>query len=222
MLPIISAGIAPGAALLCYFYLRDKYEAEPIHMVAKSFLVGFAIVFPIMFLQYAITHEAAIDSPLFEAFVQTSFLEEFFKWFVLYYTVYHHVEFDDYYDGIVYGVAVSLGFATFENILYIFANGIDTAFGRALLPVSSHALYGVIMGYYLGRAKFAITKKRYAWLLLSFFVPFILHGIYDYIMLFFKKNWLVWIVPFMVFLWWLGLKKVKSANQRSRKQTFDL
>ena len=70
------------------------------------------------------------------------------------------MEFDEHYDGIVYGAAVSLGFATVENILYLFANGLESALGRAILPVSSHALFGVIMGYYLGKAKFSEGKEK--------------------------------------------------------------
>ncbi|TDQ41552.1 glutamic-type intramembrane protease PrsW [Aureibacillus halotolerans] len=218
MLPIISAGVAPGAALLCYFYLHDKYESEPFSLVFKMFITGLLIVFPIMFLQYTMHHEIIISSHVFEAFVETALLEEFSKWFVLYYMIYRHVEFDDYYDGIVYGVAVSLGFATLENILYLFANGLDTAFGRALLPVSSHALYGVIMGYYLGRARFKTKASKMPWLLMSFMIPFLLHGVYDLIILSFADNWMMMMIPFMTFLWWLGLKKVKLANRRSRKR----
>ena len=59
----------------------------------------------------------------------------------------------------LYGASVSLGFATVENILYLLSFGIDTAFIRALLPVSSHALFGVVMGYYLGKAKFSQDRK---------------------------------------------------------------
>ncbi|MEH6945092.1 PrsW family glutamic-type intramembrane protease, partial [Bacillus sp. JJ722] len=114
------------------------------------------------------------------------------------------------YDGVVYGSAVSLGFATAENLLYLVANGVEFAFGRAFLPVSSHALFGVIMGYYLGRGKFTENRKR-IFLLLALLVPFVLHGLYDYILLK-ESHWMYFIVPFMIFLWWLGLSKVKKAR----------
>lgn len=89
----------------------------------------------------------------------TSTLEEFFKWLIIIVALYKHVEFDDPYDGILYGASVSLGFATVENILYLLNYGMGEAFLRALLPVSSHALFGVVMGYYIGRAKFTSIKK---------------------------------------------------------------
>src|SRR3954468_5314037 len=210
MLGILSAGIAPGLALLCYLYLKDQFGVEPITLVIKTFFFGSLLVFPIMFIQYVLDTERIISSSIGDAFISTSLLEEFFKWFLVFYTAYLHCHFDEPYDGIVYGASVSLGFATTENILYLIGNGLEFAIGRALLPVSSHAMFGVIMGYYLGKAKFSSQSKR-KWLLLSFIIPFLLHGIYDYI-LYLKTTWIYVMLPFMIFLWWLGLRKVKKAH----------
>ncbi|WP_071459990.1 glutamic-type intramembrane protease PrsW [Bacillus massilinigeriensis] len=210
MLGIVAAGIAPGLALLSYFYLRDQYDSEPLSMVFKTFIFGAILVFPIMFIQYVIQTEVGSQSVISQAFWNAGFLEEFFKWFIIYYTVYKHVVFDEPYDGIVYGASVSLGFATVENIFYLFSNGLEFALGRALLPVSSHALFGVIMGYYLGKGKFS-EKSKAKWIALALLIPLVLHGLYDYI-LFTMKDWLALMVPFMIFLWWLGLVKVKKAR----------
>lgn len=212
MLAIIAAGIAPGVALLSYFYLKDQYEVEPLYMVFRTFIFGAILVFPIMFIQYVITVEGIFPSGVLKAFFTAGFLEEFFKWFILYYIAYKHVEFDELYDGIVYGAAVSLGFASAENILYLLAHGVDMAFGRALLPVSSHALFGIIMGYYLGKGKFSTSiRVKNQFLFLSLLIPFLLHGLYDYIIYSIEK-WIIVIIPFMMFLWWLGLRKVKLAR----------
>ncbi|WHX99117.1 glutamic-type intramembrane protease PrsW [Neobacillus sp. DY30] len=210
MLGILSAGIAPGLALLSYFYLKDEYESEPISVVFRTFMFGALLVFPIMFIQHVFHTENIIKSEFIEAFISSSLLEEFFKWFILFYAIYQHVELDEPFDGIVYGVAVSLGFATVENIFYLIANGIEHAMARALLPVSSHALFGVIMGFYIGKAKFTEGKKA-NWVIASLFFPFVLHGFYDYILIS-QKNWLYMILPFMIFLWWFGLRKVKIAR----------
>ncbi|MBT2689989.1 intramembrane metalloprotease PrsW [Bacillus sp. ISL-47] len=213
MLGILSAGIAPGLALLSYFYLKDQYESEPISMVFKTFLFGALLVFPIMFIQYVLETESVLQSSLLDAFLSSSLLEEFFKWFILFYTIYQHITFDEPYDGIVYGASVSLGFATAENIFYLLALGVEHAIGRALLPVSSHALFGVIMGYYIGKGKFTATATK-KWIALSLFVPFLLHGIYDYILIS-LEHWIYIMFPFMIFLWWLGLRKAKKARAHS-------
>ncbi|MBM4762147.1 glutamic-type intramembrane protease PrsW [Bacillus sp. B15-48] len=215
MLGIVAAGIAPGLALLSFFYLKDQYDSEPISVVFKTFIFGSLLVFPIMFIQYVLKEENVMQGLFFEPFFTMGFLEEFFKWFILFYTVYQHVSFDEPYDGIVYGAAVSLGFATVENIFYLFANGLEYALGRALLPVSSHALFGVIMGYYLGKSKFS-TESKNKMLFLSLFIPVLLHGSYNYILIT-REDWLLLMIPFMVFLWYLGLKKVKKARIMSTK-----
>lgn len=213
MLVIFSAGIAPGLALLSYFYLKDEVESEPIPVVFRTFLFGALLVFPIMFLQHVLQTENVLSPGWLQAYLSTGLLEEFFKWFVLYYAVYQHIAFDEPFDGIVYGAAVSLGFATAENIFYLVGNGVEHAIGRALLPVPSHALFGVIMGYYLGKSKFS-EKRTSKWMWFSLFIPVFLHGSYDYILIT-QEHWLYYIMPFMIFLWWLGLRKVKKARAAS-------
>ncbi len=210
MLGILSAGIAPGLAILIYFYLKDEYESEPVSFVFRVFISGALLVFPIMFIQYVIETEGMMQTNFGRAFFSAGFLEEFLKWFILFHIVYKHAEFDEPYDGVIYGVAVSLGFATAENILYLFVNGLDTAIGRALLPVSSHALFGVMMGYYMGKGKFSPGQTK-IWMIFSFLFPFIFHGIYDYILIA-TDLWLIFLLPFMVFLWWFALRKAKMAR----------
>lgn len=214
---ILSAALAPGLSLLTYLYLRDKYEAEPIHMVLKVFLIGIFLVIPIMVLQRGIEIWLG-QSDFTMAFVQSAGVEEFMKWFVLFHLLYNHTEFDEPYDGILYAGALSLGFATTENLLYSIFMPAD--FGamlmRALLPVSGHMLFGVIMGYYLGRAKFSPTKKkRNFYLVLSVTVPIVLHGLYDWIIVMREQDWIFVIVPFMLLLWIFGLSKMKSAHIKS-------
>lgn len=209
MFAIISAGIAPGIALLSYFYLKDQYDNEPVHMVLRSFFLGVVLVFPIMFIQYVLEKENVGGGSFFVSFLSSGFLEESLKWFILMISVYPHAHFDEHYDGIVYGASVSLGFATLENILYLIGHGVEHAFVRALLPVSCHALIGVIMGFYLGKARFSADKARVKWLTLSLVVPSLLHGSYDFILTA-LSNWIYYMLPFMVFLWWFGLRKAKK------------
>lgn len=211
MFSVISAGIAPGFALLSYFYLKDEFDKEPYRDILRVFILGSILVFPIMFIQYVLDVEQVTNNNYLRAFISAGFLEEFFKWFILYYTVFKYIDIDEHYDGIVYGVAISLGFATVENILYLFSFGLEHALGRAFLPVSSHALFGVVMGYYIGKAKFSEAQLRIKWIMFSFFVPYILHSVYDLILMT-QDYWLMIMIPFMVFLWWLALRKVKKAK----------
>lgn len=215
MITIITAGIAPGFALLSYFYLRDQY-VEPIALVFRMFLFGCLMTFPVMFVQFVCTDEAVLVGSFEQAFLQAGLIEEFAKWIILFYGVYKHAEFNEPFDGIVYGASVSLGFATVENILYLFVYGVDFAFMRAFLPVSGHALFGVVMGYYVGKGKFAHERKRKLWIIISLIFPVFLHGTFDYLLLTFD-NYLYYIIPFMLGLWWLVLHKVRIANEEQLK-----
>jgi RsiW-degrading membrane proteinase PrsW (M82 family) len=215
MLPAAVAAVAPGVALLAYFYLKDKYITEPFALVAKMFMIGVLLVFPIMILQRGLF--LWLSPPEWAmAFLLAGGVEEFFKWFALLYTIFRNKEFDEPYDGIVYAVSVSLGFATLENIFYAVSYQLGPAdlILRALLPVSGHALFGVIMGYYLGLAKFE-PADRNRQLLLALFVPVLWHGLFDYLMGLSATYWVWLIIPLMGALWLRGIRKVHLANLRS-------
>ncbi|WP_054024351.1 glutamic-type intramembrane protease PrsW [Bacillus sp. FJAT-28004] len=213
---VLTAAVAPGVSLLTYLYLRDRYEAEPIHMVIRMFVLGMLVVVPIMVIQRGLQIWLGDHSFVF-AFGESAGVEEFVKWFVLYHVIYNHTEFDEPYDGIVYASAISLGFATLENVLYAIYSPatFGTLLVRALLPVSGHALFGIMMGYYLGKAKFAPKNKTVYFLGISLLLPLLLHGTYDWIMITLRTNWMYFIIPFMIVLWIWGLRKMHHANARS-------
>ncbi|TJY44370.1 intramembrane metalloprotease PrsW [Cohnella pontilimi] len=210
---VLAAALAPGLALLAYFYWKDRYDAEPLPMVAKLFLTGVLIVLPAMILQRGLTLWLG-ESPFVFSFVISSGVEELLKFFVLYHMIFNHTEFDEPYDGIVYATAVSLGFATLENVLYSFLQPVS--FGslmiRALLPVPGHALFGVFMGYSMGRAKFSTGRQVRYHLGLALLLPVLWHGLYDYMMVSVPTGWIWVAVPFMFVLWFRGIRRVNRAN----------
>jgi len=215
ILSIAAAAAAPGVALLSYVYLKDRYEAEPIAMVARLFLFGLLAVFPVMVVQRGLTMWLGSD-PFVFSFATTAAVEEAAKWLVVAIAVFRHAEFDEPYDGIVYATAASLGFATMENLLYALSEpfSVSALMVRALLPVSGHALFGVVMGYYFGRAKFDATARGRA-LAYSILFPTFYHGLFDYALLKSSTHWGWVMVPLMAYLWARGLHKMKRANHRS-------
>ncbi|GAA4870395.1 glutamic-type intramembrane protease PrsW [Paenibacillus vulneris] len=212
---VLAAAIAPGVALLAYFYLKDRYDTEPIHLVMKVFLFGVLLVFPVMVLQRAFVH-ALGENPFVFSFIISAGIEEFLKWFLVYFIIYKHTSFDEPYDGIVYAVAASLGFATLENVFYALLNSssISSLLFRALLPVSGHAMFGVIMGYHLGKAKF-VPHRSARHLAFSLAFPIFWHGVFDYVLATTKTYWIWFMIPLMVFLWIRSLRKVERANATS-------
>lgn len=209
---ILTAAISPAVAIMTFIYLSKRLELEPLPLIIRMFIIGFIMVFPITFIQYAFEAEGIFQTPVMKSIFLAGMLEEFFKWFFLLFVAYRHSDLDHHYDGVIYGVAISLGFATIENILYLFENGIEIAMLRAIFPVSSHALFGIIMGFYLGKAKF-YPDTRARSLMLALFIPVSLHSLYNYIITVQPATWVYWIVPFMLVLWMVGVRKIRIANK---------
>jgi RsiW-degrading membrane proteinase PrsW (M82 family) len=182
-------------------------------------------VLPIMLLEYILSifnapHSSFIAS-FYGAFVVAAFSEESVKWGLLFWLVWKSREFDQYYDGIVYAVCVSLGFACVENMLYVFQNGYGTAILRAVLSIPIHGFCGVIMGYFFSLAKFSQGKRNYFWL--SLVIPVLLHGLFDFLLMYAAAMELpvlllglmalVFII-FIIFLWRMGLQNIKEHVAR--------
>lgn len=145
---------APGVFWLWYLYRKDRWEPEPRHLVLKSFLWGLAIAVPAALLELAF-----IWSEFLLIVIAAPVIEEYLKYFVVRRTVYHREEFSEPMDGIVYAGATALGFASIENVGYLFsareAEILGPVFwGRAIFSVPGHVLFSTIWGAALGRAKF--------------------------------------------------------------------
>src|SRR5699024_1052009 len=93
MLALFSAGIAPAFTLMAFFYLKDRFT-EPLSLMVKTFLFGALLVFPIMFIQYGLSAENVSNSSFIQSFFLSGLLEEFFKWFIFIYIIFHHTDFD--------------------------------------------------------------------------------------------------------------------------------
>jgi len=209
---ILIIALAPVIIIAFYIYYRDKYEKEPFGMLVKGLLLGAVIVLPIVLIEFGLkSFENQLPFPTFyEAFVVAGFTEELFKYAAVLFLIWGNKNFNERFDGIVYASFVSLGFAAVENILYVAENGTGVGLLRAFTSVPMHALTGIFMGYQLGRAKF-VPEERQKRLLLAFFIPFLLHGIYDYLLE--SGSWALLIfVPFFIFLMAKGFKTLENKE----------
>ena len=208
-----------------YIYNKDK-DKEPFRLLFKLFLGGVGsffvtIVFTLvlsLFFHSLLMDSLSFDlvSLFFHVFFGIALVEEFSKWIFVYGIGFNNKEFDQVYDMIVYSVFVALGFACFENVFYVFENGIGTAVIRGLLAVPGHACDGIFMGYYLSMAKVcsiqgndSLRKRN---LFLSILVPMLLHGFYDYC-LFSQNIFLIFLFfIFIIILYVCSFKKVKKIS----------
>ncbi len=212
---LLRLAVAPIIVILFYIYFRDKYEKEPLILLFTGLFFGIVITFPIIFFENLIDGFSPLGGnkeALFNSFCVAAFAEEFFKFIVLFFLIGGNKNFNEPYDGIAYSVFISLGFAGFENVLYVFnpnTGGLETALLRAVLSVPGHALFAVFMGYYFSMAKFVKGKKIPA-IILAFLIPFILHGTYDFILLADIPLYFIPFSIFITFLWVGGFIKIKK------------
>lgn len=183
-LTLLAIALAPGIAIGIYIYLKDKHEREPLSLLLISFFYGvlstavtLAISWPLEFLvtinQQNVVHQFG------NAFFKVALVEEFSKFIFIRFILYYNKNFNEPFDGIVYACMVGMGFATLENILYVFQYGAPTGFIRMFTAVPAHATFAVLMGYFLGKAKFTHRKEIY-YSVVALLTPTIFHGAYDY------------------------------------------
>jgi RsiW-degrading membrane proteinase PrsW (M82 family) len=172
----------------------DKLEKEPKGLLVRLFLCGLLSTGLTFLLSYLMSYympifnDESTDIPilLVNTFIGIALVEEFCKWIFLGINTWNNKEFNHTYDGIVYAVFVSLGFATIENLLYIFTseNVLLIAIIRGLLAVPGHVFNGVFMGYFYSLAKKGLIEKNkfkyYGCLFLSLLIPTLTHGFYDF------------------------------------------
>lgn len=214
------AALVPALVLCVFVFIKDRAEKEPFGLLLALFVVGALTSIPAiigegimsgfidgLFSRFMVETEQGIvvtggmnvPYQFLTAFLVPGFVEELVKWSALLLITRNSKHFNSTFDGIVYAVFVSLGFAALENVLYVLQNGFGTAVLRAILSVPNHAFFGVLMGFYYSRwmvykkadvfeTRFqlsgvsrrpdAIDPKKF--LTLSLIIPILAHGFYDF------------------------------------------
>ncbi len=216
--------ILPSILIILFFVYSDKFK-EPRGEIIKVFFYGILITIPAYFLNTYISDffytNTRVSENLISSFLTAAPVEEGLKLSVLYYFVYKMKDFNEPVDGIVYGVTVSLGFATLENFYYVYlladyfeTTSMSLAILRSFSAVPAHAVFGVFMGYFF--MKYAFIKKGDN-LFFAFIVPFVLHGCYN---LFAVSNFLIALVLIIV-SWVIALKmftRLKKTQKKKRRE----
>lgn len=192
---LLALALAPGVAIMLYIYLRDKHEREPLWLLLLSFgygglstLVTLLIDIPVEML--ILTKERGAIQQFYDAFFKVALIEEFSKFIFVRFILYYNKNFNEPFDGIVYAVMVGMGFATVENMVYVLQYGFTTGLLRMFTAVPAHAVFAMLMGYFIGKAKF--THRRTILLsVMGLFSAAVFHGSYDYF----------WFVSFYPGIW---------------------
>lgn len=181
----IALAVAPGIAICLFIFSRDIYNREPKLNLVVSFILGAISIVPAFFIETGLDQSSdnSVHGIAIKSFFVIALTEELCKFAALRFYSYRQKSFDEPFDGIVYSVMVSMGFATLENILYVvnsakFGQGYQVAMLRMFLSVPAHATFGVLMGYHVGRAKFNPGKEK-RMMILGIFWAVLFHGLFD-------------------------------------------
>lgn len=236
MLSLLALSLAPGVAIIFYIYSKDKYDREPFENLFISFLLGVIGTVPASLIQRMLQPELdrfmstySLTYYFLWAFVLVAFSEEGCKYLALRLYSYRRKAFNEPLDGIVYSVIVSMGFATLENVLYVFQHGFATGVLRMFLSVPAHACFGVLMGYHTGLAKFDPARAQlHLWkgvLLAVFF-----HGSFDFFLFLQNNPKVTHYIPEVLLVisalisYWIAIRlSLRSIRQHQAlsKQVFD-
>ena len=176
--------VAPAMIIIVYIYFKDKFEKEPFKLLLKYFFLGAIVSVALTFVLSIVAGKIfpnldrlSISDMFIKAVVTVALVEEFSKYIIVR-MAQNNKAFNEPFDGIVYAVMVSMGFATLENILYVYCYGLETGILRAFTAVPAHATFAILMGYYMGKAKF--SKNRFLLNMLGLLAATVFHGAYDF------------------------------------------
>lgn len=231
------SAVLPVAVLLWFIYRKDKLNPEPLGKLVWAFVVGCLSVVPAMVMETVLgmmTPPTPILGGIYTGYVVAGLSEELCKLALLMLVVWRSPHFDEYFDGIVYAVFVSLGFACVENVMYVMGSGdaMSVALMRGLLAVPAHFLFAVTMGYHLSLAKFDPRNRR-RHLFHALLYPMLLHGTYDALLMVsdglgdgmlgmgMSGLLMVAFIVFDVMMWRWGMRRIKRMQERSHEEGFN-
>ena len=219
---LLALAIAPGLAICLFILYKDKYNREPLWMLLLAFVLGVLSILPAIAVQLGYGSDLATIqkegtlSVAFFSYCIVAASEEISKFLMLRFFLYPRKHFDDPFDGIVYAIMVGMGFATIENIGYVYQHGVGTGILRMFLAVPAHGTFAVLMGYFTGFAKFRKQGKM-GYFILALLLPIIFHGSYDFF-LFLGSDSLLFVgalVSFVIALL-LSFRAIRNKQKISR------
>ena len=227
-LKLLYIALGPGIAIAVYIHYSDRWEPKPRIMVIKAFLFGGLACFPTAYVETVFERVFGLENifngnlgglwfeKVFYAFIGVALVEELCKFLFLKGFLYDDQEFSKPFDGIVFGGILGCGFATVENLFYVFRMGQATGMMRLFTAVPTHAFLGIILGYFMGRAKFSFEPEKEIWKGLVLVVA--LHGTYNTAS-FVSAEWSFPVIFGIVFLSiYFGLRAKKEIGRASCRE----
>ena len=189
---VLLIAFAPGLFWLWFFVRLDRLRPSSRRWIALTFLLGMVSTVPAGLVSYILIPEDLFSPNATLASISVSMLlvvgpvEETCKFLAIRLGVYRSLHFEEPMDGLVYGAAASLGFASLENLLYVLTYGPEVMLLRAPFSTLAHLVFGSLWGYGLGLRRVG-HGARVVWGSLAGAAVF--HGVFN-ILVFSPAPWL--------------------------------
>ena len=217
----------PIVGLGSYVYYRDKNK-EPVKILIEMFLAGIASTFISVMLSLLLGKIVPGYTELYNSknyvglyassLISVALLQEFSKWVLVYILGYNNKEYDEPYDMIVYALFLSLGFAFIENLIYVYDGGVYISLFKVFGDVILQACMGIFIGYFISLAKLAhMDNKPYIkYIILSLFVPCLLHSILDYLLVLGNNVFIFLFGVVIVISYYFAYKNISRLSSMNR------
>lgn len=221
------AAVLPAIFLMRYVYRQDRIEKEPPYLlwslVGRGVLAALAAIVLETIAQTILDITVEPSDPNYVyilAFLVVAVMEEGAKFFFLYRRTWNDPNFNYRFDGIVYAVFVSLGFAAFENVKYVFSYGLSVALPRAILAIPGHMSFSVFMGLFYSRARLCADRGEGAGtainLIAGYIVAVLLHGFYDSCCMIGTSQSTMVFVAFVAAMYFIVFRLIKHESRVDR------
>lgn len=221
--------LLPVICFVLWIYYKDKYNKESIDVLLKYFVLGIIVSFFAIIIEKFLMDRNIFEEDtrlIYTAFIVAGFTEEVLKGITLTFFANREKSYDEKLDGIMYSIFLSLGFATIENIIYVnyekLSSVFEVAFVRSFISIPAHLIFAITMGYYFSRYKFEKnTVKKRQELFLTFLIPILFHGIFDFILML-QYKWAI--IVFIIYILVLAITNLNKLNKYmlySKKRFFD-
>lgn len=216
--------------LIGMFWIRskDRYCREPLIHLIKFFLIGAFLSVIIILLENLLMKFNVFEGYselIYVSFVVAGLVEEGVKALILIPALIKEKHFTEKLDGIIYSVFLALGFATIENMVYIFSESrnlaLQVGINRAVISIPAHVMFAITMGYYISKYKFEGNKnKRREYLFMEVLIPILLHGVFDFILMIEYRWAIILLIVYVIILWKINLDKLEKYMNHSKKVFF--
>lgn len=224
---LIAAAVIPAVILLIYINRVDRLDKESPRLLLSLVIRGVFATFGALVAErlgsYILDSLFPADSTMYNVllyFVVVACSEEGFKYLLLHGRTWSSPEFNCEFDGVVYAVFVSLGFALWENISYVLMYGLPAALARAVTAIPGHGSFGVFMGAWYGLAKrwqlLGENAQSRGCKVAAFIFPAFLHGSYDYIASIQDPSYGWVFLLFIVIMFFVAWRMIRRLSARDK------